>query len=260
MLDAGVAESGRPYFVTELVSGVPITAYCDENRLSIQGRLELFTAACNAVQHAHQHGILHRALRPSKVLVATRDGAAHLKVTDFGIATAPVLRLPRKTVVAEFGQSLGMAAYMSPEQIGRSGIAIDMRSDVYALGSILYELVVGKPPLDAAFLTDVGYSEVQRIVREVDPPKPSIRLMTLGDGAAAVTQRRGTGLRVLTHQLRGNLDWITMKAMAKDRTRRYATASELAGDVVRHLKHEPVTAGPPSVLYRLRKFFGKYRL
>jgi serine/threonine protein kinase/Tfp pilus assembly protein PilF len=254
VLDAGSTRDGRPYFVMELVQGVPITAYCDSKNLSTRERLGIFTSVCQAVQHAHQKGIIHRDLKPSNILVALEDGKPAAKVIDFGVAKAVDRRLTEKTLFTELGQVIGTPVYMSPEQAEMSGLDIDTRSDIYSLGVLLYELLTGTTPFDAGALRKAAYAELQRIIREVEPPKPSTRLSTLGAKLANVARHRDTEPRSLSRELRGDLDWIVMKCLEKDPTRRYDTASSLALDLGRHFAHEPVAAGPPSAAYKLRKF------
>jgi eukaryotic-like serine/threonine-protein kinase len=258
--DAGATESGRPYFVMELARGIPITEYCDLHKLSTQERLRLFIGVCHAVQHAHQKGVIHRDLKPSNILIVIQDDQPVPKIIDFGIAKAVDHRLARHTLFTEQGQLIGTPEYMSPEQAEMSGLDIDTRTDVYSLGVILYELLVGTQPLDAGELALARFGEIQRIIREIDPPKISTRLSTLKDEQREIAAKRGTDPGSLLKQLRGDLDWITMKAMAKDRTRRYSTASELAGDLERYLRHEPVTAGPPSATYRFGKYMQRHKL
>ena len=253
VFDAGSTDSGRPYFAMELVKGVPITQYCDEHRLSVRQRLELFAQVCAAVQHAHQKGLIHRDLKPSNVLVATHDGdRPAAKVIDFGIAKATQARLTEKTLFTEFRQLIGTPEYMSPEQ-AVGDLDTDTRSDVYALGVLLYELLVGTTPFDGRELRSKAYAEMQRIIREVEPPRPSTRLSSLAT-LPAVAARRGTEPARLGASVRGELDWIVMKCLEKDRARRYATANGLAADVQRYLADEPVSAAAPSRAYRLRKF------
>jgi len=259
VLDAGATETGRPYFVMELVRGDPITEYCDTNNLSTKDRLELFTQVCHAVQHAHQKGIIHRDIKPSNVLVTVADGKPIPKVIDFGIAKATSTKLTEKTLFTEHRALIGTPAYMSPEQAEMSGVDIDTRSDVYSLGVLLYELLTGTTPFDPQQLRSAAYGEIQRIIREVEPPKPSTRLSTLKETLAKVASHRHTEPSKLSALLRGDLDWIVMKAMEKDRTRRYETANGLAMDVMRHLAGEAVLAVPPSPGYRLRKFARKHR-
>jgi eukaryotic-like serine/threonine-protein kinase len=257
--DAGATEAGRPYFVMELVNGLPITEYCDRARLTIPERLELFVLVCRAVQHAHQKGVIHRDLKPSNILVTLIDGAAVPKVIDFGVAKSTGPALADGTLNTGFAQLLGTPLYMSPEQAGLSGVDVDTRSDVYALGVLLYELLTGTTPIDRETLHRAAYDEVRRIVREQDPPTPSTRLGTLGSTLPAVSANRHSDGRRLGQAVRGELDWIVMKAIEKDRARRYGTASDLAADVVRHLTDEPVQACPPSALYRLGKFARRNR-
>jgi WD40 repeat protein/serine/threonine protein kinase len=244
---------GRPYFVMELVRGIPITDFCDANRLTPRQRLELFIPVCQAVQHAHQKGIIHRDLKPSNVLVTLHDGVPVVKVIDFGIAKALGEPLTDKTLFTGFAQMLGTPRYMSPEQAELSGLDVDTRSDIYSLGVLLYELLTGTAPLDGERLRGVGYDELRRLIREEEPPRPSTRISTLGEAAVTVSANRQSDPKQLSRFLRGELDWIVMKALEKDRTRRYETASALAADVQRYLADEPVEACPPSALYRFRK-------
>ncbi|HUJ43801.1 MAG TPA: protein kinase [Opitutaceae bacterium] len=261
ILDAGETDTGRPYFVMELVRGIPITKYCDENNLSTRARLDLFAQVCQAVQHAHQKGIIHRDLKPSNILVTLHDGVPVPKVIDFGIAKATQGRLTDQTLFTAFEQFLGTPAYMSPEQAEMSGIDIDTRSDIYSLGVLLYELLTGRPPFDPKSLLQAGLDEIRRIIREVEPPKPSTNLSTLGDAdRLLIAKLRGTDPARLSLLLRGDLDWIVMKAMEKNRARRYETPAALAADVTRHLHDEPVAARPPSPSYRLAKFVRRHRL
>ncbi|MBI3469664.1 MAG: serine/threonine protein kinase [Planctomycetes bacterium] len=259
VLDAGATEHGRPYFVMDYVPGIPITDYCDRHRLAVRERLELFVHVCEAVQHAHQKGIIHRDIKPSNVLVMLQDGRPLAKVIDFGVAKATAGRLTERTVFTEQGRIIGTPAYMSPEQAEMTTLDIDTRTDVYSLGVLLYELLVGALPFDPKTLQRAGYAEIQRIIREVEPPKPSTRVSTPTSDSAQVAEKRHVEPRALERQLRGDLDWITMRALEKDRTRRYATPLELAADIQRHLDHEPVLACPPSVRYRLGKFVRKHR-
>ncbi len=258
VFDAGTTEVGqRPYFVMEYVPGVPITAYCDRHRLNTQERLRLFITVCEAIQHAHQKAIIHRDLKPTNVLVSVEDEKPVPKVIDFGIAKATDSRLTEQTVFTEIGQIIGTPAYMSPEQAGMAEFDIDTRTDIYSLGVLLYELLAGAAPFDSAALRRAGYAGIQRIICEEVPPRPSTKLRTLGAASTSIAEKRRTGVLALARQLRGDLDWVTMKAMSKDRTIRYATASEFAADILRHLHHEPVVAGPPSLIYRLQKFAKK---
>lgn len=253
VLDAGATSSGRPYFVMELVKGIPITKYCDEHRLTPRQRLELFIPVCQAVQHAHLKGIIHRDLKPSNVLVALYDGKPVPKVIDFGVAKAAGQSLTDKTLVTGFGAIVGTLEYMSPEQAELNQLDIDTRSDVYALGVLLYELLTGTTPFTRKELEQAGLLEMLRLIREQEPPKPSTKLST-DAGLPALAANRGTAPAKLTRLLRGELDWIVMKALEKDRNRRYETANGFATDVQRYLADEPVQACPPSVGYRLRKF------
>jgi serine/threonine protein kinase len=259
VLDGGATDSGRPYFVMDLVRGLPITEYCDQNQLSAPKRLELFISVCRAVQHAHQKGIIHRDLKPSNVLVTLHDGTPTVKVIDFGIAKSLGQQLTEKTLVTGFAQMVGTPLYMSPEQAEQSGEDMDTRSDIYSLGVLLYELLTGTTPFEKQRLNKVGYDEMRRIIREVDPPKPSTRLSTLGKAATTISQQRQSDPRCLSQLFRGELDWIVMKSLEKDRNRRYESASALAADVQRHLSDEPVMARPPSNRYRLGKFLRKRR-
>ncbi len=259
VLDAGSTETGRPYFVMELVKGVPITEFCDQNKFSTRQRLELFVAVCNAVQHAHQKGIIHRDLKPSNVMVTLHDDRPVPKVIDFGIAKATQHRLTEKTVFTEFKQLIGTPAYMSPEQATFSGLDIDTRSDIYTLGVLLYEVLTGTPPFDEETLRGVAYDELCRIIREEAPPTPSTRLRALGDELAVISKSRATEPGLLKRLLRGEVDWIVMKALEKDRVRRYDTANSLARDIQRYLGNQPVLAGPPTAAYRLRKFVARNR-
>jgi serine/threonine-protein kinase len=254
VFDGGTTPAGRPYFVMELVKGVPITDFCDHHHLPIRARLELFGDVCSAVQHAHQKGIIHRDLKPSNVLVVSHDGEPVAKVIDFGIAKALGQHLTDKTIYTQLAQLVGTPLYMSPEQAGQSGLDIDTRSDIYALGVLLYELLTGRTPFDPERLRQAGYDEMRRIIREEEPPRPSTRISTLGQAAATVSSQRQSEPKRLSQLFRGELDWIVMKALEKDRNRRYETASAFAADVQRYLQDEPVQACPPSAWYRLRKF------
>ncbi len=259
VFDGGATDTGRPYFVMELVRGVSITEYCDKNDFNTRQRLDLFVQVCHAVQHAHQKGIIHRDIKPSNVLVTLRDGTPVPKVIDFGIAKATNQRLTEKTVFTRFAQMIGTPAYMSPEQAQMSELDVDTRTDVYSLGVLLYELLTGSTPFDADQLCQAGYAGIQRIIRETEPVKPSTRLSTLGQSLSDVAQHRQTAPEMLPRLVRGDLDWIVMKTLEKDRTHRYETAHALAEDVERHLKHEPVTAGRPGPLHRCRKFVQRHR-
>ncbi|MCW5555259.1 MAG: serine/threonine protein kinase [Verrucomicrobiae bacterium] len=269
VLDAGATETGRPYFVMELVRGIKITEYCDQNNLSTDERLKLFTEVCHAIQHAHQKGIIHRDIKPSNILVTQNENEAVPKVIDFGIAKATTdQRLTDKTVFTAFEQFIGTPAYMSPEQAMMTSLDIDTRTDIYALGVLLYELLTGQTPFDANELMAAGLDAMRRTIREQEPPRPSTRLTQ--QLVAADVRRRNSGevepsassprrLQDLIHALRGDLDWIVMKALEKDRTRRYETANGLAMDIQRHLHNEPVTARPPSRLYEFQKTVRRHK-
>ncbi len=260
VFDAGATDTGRPFFVMELVRGVRITDYCDQNRLGTTARLELFTQVCHAIQHAHQKGIIHRDIKPSNILVTLHDGEPVPKVIDFGIAKATLGRLTDSTVFTAFEQFIGTPAYMSPEQAEMSGLDIDTRSDIYSLGVLLYELITGRPPFDPKTFLESGLDETRRIIREVEPPKPSSRLATLtAADQSTVARLRGIQPTQLSTLLRGDLDWVVMKALDKNRTRRYDTAGALAADIQRHLHHEAVLARPPSTAYLLQKLIGRHR-
>ena len=259
VLDVGATESGRPYFVMELVHGISITAYCDRNHLSTNERLRLFIKVCQAVQHAHQKGIIHRDIKPSNVLVTLHDGEPIPKVIDFGIAKALGHRLTEKTLFTGFAHLLGTPAYMSPEQAELSGLDIDTRSDIYSLGVLLYELLTSVTPFDKETFGKAALEEIRRMIRETEPPKPSTRLQTLGGKVTEIAKQRHTEPTALRRLVRGDLDWIVMRCLEKDRQRRYETATTLALDVEHHLNQEPVTAGPPSALYRARKFVIRHK-
>lgn len=254
VLDAGATDNGRPYFVMELVRGIKITDYCDQHKVRLSDRLNLFLQICNAIQHAHQKGIIHRDLKPSNILVTMHDGVPVPKVIDFGIAKATEQPLTDKTLFTAYEQFMGTPAYMSPEQAEMSGLDIDTRSDIYSLGVLLYELLTGRPPFDGKKLLERGVEEARRTIREVEPPRPSTRLSTLvkGDLNTVASQRSADGPK-LVNLVRGDLDWIVMKCIEKDRTRRYETANALALDLKRCLSNEPIVARPPSNLYRFRK-------
>jgi serine/threonine protein kinase/tetratricopeptide (TPR) repeat protein len=259
ILDGGETASGRPYFVMELVRGIPITEFCDQNQLPVRERLDLFVSVCQAVQHAHQKGVIHRDLKPNNVLVTLHDDKAVVKVIDFGIAKATGQQLTDKTLFTNFAQMVGTPLYMSPEQAQMSGLDVDTRTDVYALGVLLYELLTGTTPFDKERLKTLGFDEIRRMIREDEPPKPSTRVSTLGKAATTLSLRRKSDPNRLSQLFRGELDWIVMKCLEKDRNRRYGTASSLARDIERYLHDEPVQACPPSAGYRLRKFARKYR-
>ena len=254
VFDGGATASGRPYFVMELVKGVPITDFCDQNQLTPLQRLELFLPVCQAVQHAHQKGIIHRDLKPSNVLVSRHDTTPIVKVIDFGVAKALGQELTDKTLHTGIAQMVGTPHYMSPEQAGMSDLDVDTRSDIYSLGVLLYELLTGTTPFDKERFKSIGYDEMRRIIREEEPARPSTRLSTLGAAATTVSANRGSEPRRLTALVRGELDWIVMKALEKDRNRRYESANAFAADVQRHLAGEAVLAVPPSAGYRVRKF------
>jgi serine/threonine protein kinase len=260
VFDGGATPSGRPYFVMELVKGVPITQFCDEQRLTPRQRLGLFADVCRAVQHAHTKGVIHRDIKPSNVLVTSHDGRPVAKVIDFGIAKAVGQQLTDKTVYTQLTQLVGTPLYMSPEQAGQSGLDVDTRTDVYALGVLLYELLTGTTPFDQARFRRVGFDEMRRIIREEEPPRPSTRVSTLGRAASTVCAQRRSDPRRLSRLFRGELDWVVMKCLEKDRNRRYETAGALARDVERYLADEPVQARPPSAAYRLRKFVRRNRV
>jgi eukaryotic-like serine/threonine-protein kinase len=261
VLDGGATESGRPYFVMELVAGLPITQFCDEANLSTHDRLELFVDVCSAIQHAHQKGIIHRDIKPSNILVTLHGDKPVPKVIDFGVAKATQGRLTEKTLFTQFQQFIGTPAYMSPEQAGLSGLDIDTRSDIYALGVLLYELLTGTPPFDGKELLKAGLDEMRRTIREQEPPRPSNRISTLqGEDLTTTAKHRRTDPPKLIHLVRGDLDWIVMKALEKDRARRYETANGLASDIKRHLSDEPIVARPPSALYRFQKTVRRNKL
>jgi non-specific serine/threonine protein kinase/serine/threonine-protein kinase len=260
VLDAGLGPGDRPYFVMEYVAGIPITEYCDRHRLPNAERLQIFLQVCSALQHAHQKGIIHRDLKPSNILVTMQDGRPVPKVIDFGIAKATRQASLERAAFTQLGMLIGTPEYISPEQAEASGLEVDTTTDIYSLGVVLYELLTGVLPFDAETLRRAGYAEMHRIIREQDPPKPSLRVMAPGPAAADIARQHQTTAPALGKQLRGDLDAIAMKAMEKDRTRRYASASEFAADITRYLKGEAVVASPPSVLYRARKFVRRHRL
>ena len=261
VLDAGATETGRPFFVMELVRGIRITDYCDQNNLSTNQRLEIFIQVCRAIQHAHQKGIIHRDIKPSNILVTLHDGVPVPKVIDFGIAKAMDQRLTDKTLFTQFEQFIGTPAYMSPEQAEMSGLDIDTRADIYSLGVLLYELLTSRTPFDAKELVAAGLDAMRRVIREKEPPKPSTCLSTMLDGdLTTVAKQRHAPPPKLIHIVRGDLDWIVMKALEKDRTRRYETASGFASDIQHFLTNEPIIARPPSTVYRLQKMVRRNRL
>ena len=253
VLDAGTTHSGHPYFVMELVKGVPITKYCDEKKLNLRQRLELMIPVCQAIQHAHQKGIIHRDIKPSNVLVAQYDGRPVPKVIDFGVAKATAQKLTEKTMFTEFGQVIGTLEYMSPEQAELNQLDIDTRSDVYSLGVLLYELLTGSTPHDGKKLRSAAFGEMLRMIREDEPQRPSNRLST-SSTLPSIAATRNIEPSRLGSTVRGELDWIVMKALEKDRARRYSTSLNLAEDLSRYLNDEPVLAFPPSIIYQLRKY------
>ena len=259
VLDAGTTESGRPYFVMELVKGVPITKYCDDKHLPLRARLELMLPVCEAIQHAHQKGLIHRDIKPSNVLVAEYDDHAVPKVIDFGVAKATAQKLIDRTMFTEFGQVIGTLEYMSPEQAKLNELDIDTRSDIYSLGVLLYELLTGTTPFDRQRLQDTAFDEKLRIIREEEPPKPSTRLSTV-EGLPSIAASRDSEPKKLSGLVKGELDWVVMKALEKDRDRRYDTANNLAADIERYLHNETVEACPVSAIYQFRKFARRHKL
>ena len=258
--DAGATAEGRPYFAMEYVQGIPITEYCDKHRLAIRDRLKLFVDVCEGVQHAHQKGIIHRDIKPSNILVSTQDDERIPKIIDFGVAKAISQRLTEHTAYTELGQLIGTPEYMSPEQAEMTNLDIDTRTDVYSLGVLLYELLSGHQPFDAKELRRAGMAEIQRKLRHDEPPRPSSRVTFGADDSTVSATNRRVDVRALGRAIAGDLDWITMKAIEKDRVRRYETAHALALDVLRHLNDQPVLAGPPSGFYRARKMFRRHRV
>ena len=260
VLDAGSTAEGHPFFVMEYVSGVPITEHCDRHNLTTLERLDLFMQVCDGVQHAHHKAIIHRDLKPSNVLVSIQDGTAVPKIIDFGVAKATAQQLTERTLFTELGVLIGTPEYMSPEQAELTGQDVDTRTDVYSLGVMLYELLVGALPFEAKALREAGFDGIRRKIREEEPSKPSTRLVTLGDAASTESaRRRRVDVPTLRRQLAGDLDWITMKALEKDRARRYGSPAELAADLKRHVRHEPVLARRPSTAYRAQKFVRRHR-
>ena len=261
VLDGGASHDGqRPYFVMELVQGVPITEFCDTNSFSTRERLELFISVCSAVQHAHQKGIIHRDIKPSNVLVTLHDGKPVAKVIDFGVAKALHMRLTDKTMFTQFGAMVGTPQYMSPEQAEMTGLDVDTRSDIYSLAVLLYELMTGTTPLESDELRAVGLRKLQEMICQDEPPRPSARLSSAGARLTILAKHRSVAPERLAREVKGDLDWIIMKGLEKDRTRRYESAKELAADVRRALDHQPVLAGPPSIVYRSRKFLWRNRV
>jgi serine/threonine protein kinase/tetratricopeptide (TPR) repeat protein len=252
--DAGTTENGRPYFVMEHVEGMPITDYCDRHILDLKSRLELFIPVCQAIHHAHQKAIIHRDIKPSNILITLQDGKPVPKVIDFGVAKALQQRLTERTLFTEQGRLIGTPAYMSPEQAEMTGLNVDTTSDVYSLGVLLYELLVGELPFDDRELREAGIAEIHRIIRDVDPPKPSTKISGLGDRASEHAAKRNLVPSTWVKQIHGELDWITMRAMEKDRSRRYQSASAIGEDVERYLRNDAILAGPPTTTYRVRKF------
>src|ERR1035441_9855033 len=260
VFDAGATETGRPYFVMELVRGVPLTTYCDTHQLPPRERLELFIQVCHAVQHAHQKGIIHRDLKPSNILVMVQDDRPVPKVIDFGVAKATAAPLTDKTLFTRFHQFVGTPAYMSPEQAGLGNADIDTRSDIYSLGVLLYELLTGRTPFDTQKLLQEGYEAMLRVIREGEPAKPSTRLSTLTvEELQQVARVRKTEPGRLGRLVRGDLDWIVMKALEKERGRRYGSAGDFTKDLQRYLTDQPVEASPPSTVYRARRFLWRDR-
>jgi serine/threonine protein kinase len=259
VLDAGATDSGRPYVVMELVKGGPITEFCDRKQLAPEARLRLFLDVCHAVQHAHHKGVVHRDIKPTNVMITPHDDVPVVKVIDFGIAKATALKLTDRTIFTAHGQMIGTPEYMSPEQAERSGPDIDTRTDVYSLGVLLYELLTGTTPLSSEKLNEASYAELQRLIREEEPPRPSTRLSSLGEKATVLAGNRGLDVKRLAQLLSGDLDWMVMKALEKDRTRRYDTPASFAADIERYLRRETIRARPPSTAYRLRKFAQRNR-
>jgi serine/threonine protein kinase len=259
VLDAGTTEQGRPYFVMELVHGVPITKYCDDNHLTPRQRLELFLPVCQAIQHAHQKGIIHRDIKPSNVMVTLYDGKPVPKVIDFGVAKATEQKLTDRTLFTHYGMMVGTLEYMSPEQAEMSALGVDTRSDIYSLGVLLYELLTGSTPISGKRMRQAGHAEIVRMIKEEEPARPSTRVSESGDSLASISAQRRTDPSRLSKLMRGELDWIVMKTLEKDRNRRYDSASGLAADLQRYLNDEPVEASPPSSWYRMRKYVRRHR-
>jgi non-specific serine/threonine protein kinase/serine/threonine-protein kinase len=258
VFDAGTTERGRPFFVMELVRGVPITTYCDRHRRSVRERLELFVEVCEAIRHAHRKAVIHRDIKPSNILITETGGRPAPKIIDFGVAKATATRLTERTLFTELGELVGTPEYMSPEQAELTGEDVDIRTDVYSLGMVLYELLVGALPIDSKALRKKGLIELQRIIREEDPPKPSTRVSHLGGSSTATAGSRRTTVPDLVRSLKGDLDWIIIRCLEKDRSRRYDSPQEIAADIRRHLADEPVLASPPSLSYRTMKFVRRH--
>src|SRR6202166_1725247 len=254
VFDGGATEHGRPYFVMELVHGIPIAKYCDDGQLTPRERLELFVPVCQAIQHAHQKGIIHRDIKPSNVMVTLYDGKPVPKVIDFGVAKATEQKLTERTLFTQYGTMVGTLEYMSPEQAEMSALGVDTRSDIYSLGVLLYELLTGNTPLSHKTMKEAAYGEILRMIKEEEPPRPSTRLTDSGEALASISANRHMEPGKLSKLVRGELDWIVMKTLEKDRNRRYETANGFARDIQRYLADEPVLACPPSAGYRLRKF------
>jgi len=260
VFDAGTTEASRPYFVMEYVKGMSITAYCDQRKLNIEQRLRLFEQVCEAIHHAHQKGIIHRDIKPSNILVSVHGDKAVPKIIDFGIAKAITQPLTEKTFVTLQGQLLGTPEYMSPEQVDLAIQDIDTRSDIYSLGVVLYELLAGVLPFEHESLARLGFAEVQRTIREQEPASPSVRLTNLGEQAKTIAASRDTHAVALAKRLYRELEWIPLKAMRKDRCRRYRSASEMADDIRNYLNGLPLIAGPDSAMYRLGKFVRRHKV
>jgi len=256
---AGTTESGRPYFVMEYVEGLPITEHCDRHKLTIEDRLNLFLQVCHAVHHAHQKGIIHRDIKPSNILVSTQDDKAVPKIIDFGVAKAIAQPLTKRTLITEHGQLFGTPEYMSPEQAQEAGEDIDTRSDIYSLGVLLYVLLTGVLPFDSAALRENGIEHIRQVIRETDPKTPSTRLTKLGEEAKKVAESRSTEVKTLAKRLHKELEWIPLKAMRKERSERYRSASELADDIENYLQRAPLIAGPPGTVYRFKKFVRRHK-
>jgi non-specific serine/threonine protein kinase/serine/threonine-protein kinase len=260
VFDAGTTVEGRPYFAMEYVRGIPITNYCDRRRLTTLQRLRLFQRVCDGVQHAHQKAVIHRDLKPGNILVVDVDGEPQPKIIDFGVAKATTQKLTEESMFTAIGELIGTPEYMSPEQAEITREDVDTRTDVYSLGVILYELLVGALPFDAVQLRRAGFLGIVKMLREEEPPRPSARFSTLGERATKIAERRSTEPKKLGSEIRGDLDWIVMRALEKDRNRRFGSPRELSDDIARHLRHEPAVAGPPGARYRTGKFVRRHRL